>query len=132
MNEQAERWIDFAQEDLRMAEIAMREEIFNQVCFHSQQCVEKALKSLMAEKGAPIPRTHRLTDLLEAVAQQENSIEHLAADIKLLDRYYIPTRYPDALPGTLEASLPDKSDALEALNTARRTLHEVERVLRGK
>jgi HEPN domain-containing protein len=132
MSEQAERWMAFAREDLRMAELAMREGIFNQVCFHCQQCAKKAVKSLIAAQGASIPRTHRLTDLLEGVAPGENPIKHLAADIKLLDRYYIPTRYPDALPGALEASLPDKSDALEALYTARRTLDEVEQYLRGR
>jgi len=36
------KWIVFAQEDLKMAELALKEEIYNQACFHSQQCVEKA------------------------------------------------------------------------------------------
>jgi HEPN domain-containing protein len=30
----------FASEDLQMAEFAQRAKIFNQVCFHSQRCVE--------------------------------------------------------------------------------------------
>ena len=32
-----------------------------------------------------------------------------------LDDYYIPTRYPDALPGRLPEGLPKKEDAEEAL-----------------
>ena len=38
MKEEVRRWINFASEDLRMAELALNEGIYNQVCFHSQQC----------------------------------------------------------------------------------------------
>ena len=44
MNEAIEHWLIFAHQDLRMAELALDEGIYNQVCFHSQQCVEKAIK----------------------------------------------------------------------------------------
>jgi len=43
MSALAERWLAFAQEDLRVAEVVLAEAVFNQVCFHSQQCVEKAI-----------------------------------------------------------------------------------------
>ncbi len=36
MHERAERWLAFAREDLRMAELAMTEALWNQVCFHAQ------------------------------------------------------------------------------------------------
>jgi len=36
-----------------------------------------------------------------------------------LDDYYIPTRYPDALPGTLPEGLPEQSDAENAIGLAR-------------
>ncbi len=45
MKKESERWLQFAAEDLQMAELAMREAIYNQVCFHSQQCAEKAIKA---------------------------------------------------------------------------------------
>ena len=50
MNEAVNRWLVFAREDLRMAELALAEGIFNQVCFHAQQCVEKAIKSWLNNK----------------------------------------------------------------------------------
>jgi HEPN domain-containing protein len=40
-------------------------------------------------------------------------------DILTLDRFYIPTRYPDALPGALSEGLPTEADATEALAIAR-------------
>jgi len=39
-------------------------------------------------------------------------------DLLLLDRFYIPTRYPDALPGMLDDGLPNLDDATDALRVA--------------
>ena len=47
-----------------MAELALAEGIFNQVCFHAQQCVEKAIKGWLEQQGRIPPRTHRMADLL--------------------------------------------------------------------
>jgi HEPN domain-containing protein len=46
-----ERWLSFARQDLRVAELALSEDIFNQVCFHAQQCVEKAIKGWLEQQG---------------------------------------------------------------------------------
>jgi HEPN domain-containing protein len=43
MNEESERWSQFAREDFQVAELAFEASIYNQVCFHSQQCAEKAI-----------------------------------------------------------------------------------------
>lgn len=41
MNTAGERWLTFARQDMQMAELALKEKIYNQVCFNSLQCVEK-------------------------------------------------------------------------------------------
>lgn len=41
MNAPGDRWLEFARQDLQMAVLALDEGIYNQVCFHSQQRVEK-------------------------------------------------------------------------------------------
>ncbi len=64
MTGESERWLQFAAEDLKMAELAIRESIYNQVCFHSQQSAEKAVKALLLFQGQVVPRTHLLGDLL--------------------------------------------------------------------
>src|SRR5512138_2434398 len=96
----AERWLGFARQDLRMAELAMGDGLYNQVCFHSEQCVEKVLKAWLADGGKKIPRTHSMTDLLPLLPAE--LVSDMAEEIMLLDRFYIPTRYPDAIPGSLE------------------------------
>jgi len=64
MNTLGNRWLEFARQDLQMAELALREGIYNQVCFHSHQCVEKSLKAQLAHYQKAPPRTHSIVDLL--------------------------------------------------------------------
>jgi HEPN domain-containing protein len=117
----AQRWLTFAEQDLRMAEFALDAEIFNQTCFHAQQCVEKCLKACLAAGSALLPRTHLIADLLQQLpATAQGAVAGLEEDLLTLDQFYIPTRYPDALPGSLPAGLPQHSHAAMALATTRR------------
>ena len=120
MNEGAERWLTFAREDLRMAELAMTEALWNQVCFHAQQSVEKIFKAWLVDRGETPPRTHKLADLVTLLGDARPA--GLADDVQALDRFYIPTRYPDALPGTLPEGLPQEDEAGEALILARQVM----------
>lgn len=117
MKDEAKNWIEFASEDLKMAELALKEKIYNQVCFHSEQCVEKIMKGLILSSGHPHPKSHKLADLL--VVLPETPFDDLREEVLLLDRFYAPTRYPDALPGILPEGLPTAKDAEEAIEIAR-------------
>jgi HEPN domain-containing protein len=119
MSEPANAWVAFAREDMRMAELAYDDGIWNQTCFHVQQCVEKMLKAALARQGVPIPQIHRLSDLLDRVDPvTSQALAHLGPRIRALDRFYTPARYPDALPGTLPEGLPDQPKAAAARNLA--------------
>ena len=105
----AQRWLTFAEQDLRMAELALGAEIFNQTCFHAQQCVEKCLKACLAAGGALLPRTPLIADLLQQLPPTtQGTVAGLEQDLLALDQFYIPTRYPDALPGSLPEGLPQR------------------------
>ena len=128
MSEAVERWLAFAQEDMRMAELALKDNIYNQACFHSQQCVEKALKGALAHhQDRALPRTHSIADLLRLLPTKWFG-DVRASLIETMDDYYIPTRYPDALPGTLPEGLPGKPEAEEAIALARKVLEEVKKL----
>lgn len=118
-------WFDFAQQDLRVAEIVLKEKIYTQVCFHCQQAVEKFLKGYLVEKNKDIPKTHFLDELLNLCVHIEGGFEDLRAGCSRLDDYYIPTRYPDALPGVLPEGLPEQKDAEEALSFAKKVMQFV-------
>lgn len=123
MKEAVERWMRFAREDLKMAELALGEGMYNQVCFHAQQCVEKLLKAFIQFKGDVHPQSHKLADLLSSIS--ESPFDELRGDILLLDRFYIPARYPDALPGSFPKGLPTKKDAQEAMAVAQQVFRKV-------
>lgn len=130
MSVAGDRWMGFAQQDLQMAELALREGIYNQVCFHSQQCIEKCLKGMLADQGKTPPRTHSIVDLLGLLPL--DYLEDLREELGQMDIYYIPTRYPDALPGSLPDGLPGKQDAEEAIGTARACWQEVRSKGKGR
>lgn len=128
---EAVRWLGFAEEDLKVAEIILEEGIYNQVCFHSQQCVEKSLKAILVKNNQKIPRIHSIGDLLGIC--EEISKEDFAQfeDIALiLDQYYKPTRYPDAIIGSLPDGLPDEEDAREALDMAKEIFKFIQNTLK--
>lgn len=112
-------WMEFADEDLKASKILLREGIYNQSCFHSQQCAEKLLKALLIWKEKPSPKIHDLKELfqkcLEAGVVELLPFREKIADLSL---FYLPTRYPDALVGTLPNRMPNRKDGLEALETA--------------
>ena len=120
------RWLAYAREDLRMAELATSENMYNQVCFHAQQCAEKAIKAWLEQQEQPVPRTHRIADLLALV--RPSLMGPLGDTLLLLDRFYIPTRYPDALPDAALDGTPTQSDAEEALASARSALRLIEQI----
>lgn len=129
MNETADRWLIFAQDDLRAAEILLEKEVYNQSCFHAQQCVEKALKALLiCHQGHMPPKIHVTVDLLSLLPLEwftDMEVDSLGR----LDDYYITTRYPDALPGDLPTGLPGKAEAEEAAILARAVLEKSKQLM---
>jgi HEPN domain-containing protein len=94
--------------------------------------LEKALKALLAASGELVPRTHRLADSWQRLpATDRDALVHLRDAAFDLDRYYLPARYPDALPGVLPEGLPGKEHAERAVETCRRVLGYVRQQLRG-
>ncbi|MDQ3250521.1 MAG: HEPN domain-containing protein [Chloroflexota bacterium] len=124
MSDAANEWLVFAREDLRVAHILLREEIYTHVCFHSQQCVEKSLKAVLAHAGHAPPRIHSITDLLKLMPAALAAT--LPGKMIQLDMLYMPTRYPDTLPGTLPDGLPSEQQAKETLGWAQEVLEKVE------
>lgn len=111
-----------------MANLALGVSLYNQVCFHAHQAAEKTLKALIVYKESDSPKTHRLTELLMLLQDEEPALRALAGEIRSLESYYIPTRYPDALPGTLPEGLPGENEARRALTGARRVSETVREI----
>lgn len=65
------------------------------VCFNAQQAAELALKSILSFHGVD-RRGHSLTDLLEELCTIDDRFKRFEEAAKILDQYYIPTRYANA------------------------------------
>lgn len=118
MKEQSRKWLDFAGEDLKMAELAFKERIYNQVCFHSQQAAEKSLKALIEEKRK-VPKEHRLPKLFRICEELGYNLGKFQEDFEFLDKFYTSTRYPFIV-GMLPEGFPTKIDAERSLKIAKR------------
>lgn len=118
-NDEIQKWFDFADEDLRSARILLHEKIYNQACFHSQQCVEKYLKGLLLLHNDHKPKLHDLKELFSKCIHS-NVLELIPfrERVATLSLYYAPTRYPDAIIGSLPDRLPNNKDAEEAIEIA--------------
>ena len=105
MNDELIRaWLDRAADDLAVGQLALKEGYAAHSCFLAHQAFEKSLKAFLMKRRAGHTRTHKLVDLVTECATFDEALTALLDGAIVLDQYYIPTRYPDATPGTLAFS----------------------------
>jgi HEPN domain-containing protein len=115
---------------LDAAEALYQAHLWPQACFNAQQCVELMFKAAIVGTNVAPPRVHGTMDLLGCLDTSiQQSLQQLMTDLRSLDLYYAPTRYPDAQPGTLPGGLPGQDEATAALNVAREVARIVEPML---
>lgn len=113
-------WLYFAFSDLEAAERIIDEKMFHHVCFHAQQAAEKSLKAMIVFSGKLVPKTHSIVELVGLVSSMAmTDKDDWEERAEFLDQFYIPSRYPDALPGSLPEGLPTAGDAQKSLELAR-------------
>jgi len=125
----AKEWLKFAWDDLRSAEVLLREGIFNMVCFHAQQAVEKSLKAFLRYQESKVPYIHVLEELCDRCVQIDQSFSIYRTHCKELDVFYQPTRYPEAPAGSLPEGMPNRKQAEDALQKAREVFEFVQKKL---
>jgi HEPN domain-containing protein len=92
------RWIEYADEDLRLAEDTMtilskHRPPYRLIAYHSQQCAEKYLKAFLVFRCVDFPYTHNISILLELCSEHGDWPAKLK-DAEELTAYAITTRYP--------------------------------------
>lgn len=117
-DELIQAWLDRAADDLAVGRLALKEGYAAHSCFLAHQAFEKSLKAFLMKRRAGHPRTHKLVDLVTECATFDEALTALLDGAIVLDQYYIPTRYPDATPGTLAEGLPSEKQAKQALRIA--------------
>ncbi|MBI5017508.1 MAG: HEPN domain-containing protein [Deltaproteobacteria bacterium] len=112
------RWIEQAGEDLHWADHLAREGGWHIACFLAQQVAEKALKAFLYAQGEEIVLGHSVDRLAAAAAGYAPEIEQAARRWRVLDSYYIPTRYPNGLPESIPARVYGADAARSAVELA--------------
>jgi HEPN domain-containing protein len=115
MKSRAGDWLKQAEEELLWAQEAYGAGRWALACFSSQQVAEKCLKAIALARGAVQVRGHSVKAIAEALAIDDD-LDKMA---RILDQYYITTRYPDAFSTGAPFEYFVESQAREALVFAR-------------
>lgn len=128
--EDSERWLQQALHDLDDAKFVLGGGRYNLACFLAQQAAEKFIKAFLYGKGAPDIRGHSVRDLCMEAAKLGTHLSDLCKRWRVLDKYYIPTRYPNGLPGGIPSEAFDENDGLRAISIAEDIATEIQGRLR--
>jgi len=96
MKRQTEEWIKKAEGDRRVAlrEMRAEEPVYDAVCFHAQQCIEKYLKALLEENRVPFPKTHDLVALMGLCLPHLAELKAEKKALAALTAFSVASRYP--------------------------------------
>jgi HEPN domain-containing protein len=114
--------------DLDHARTAAAAEHDDWACFAAQQAAEEALKALASRLGGEA-WGHSLLSMVTALGTVEPEISSLREVAIRLDRYYIPTRYPNGFDAGAPVDYFLESDAREAIHHAEQVIELVRRRL---
>lgn len=90
-------WVGKAEQDYQTAETMAKKSRFpvpDVVGFHCQQCVEKYLKAILVLYKLDFPKTHDLMELLEIALKKEPMLDIFRSDLRFLNPFSVPVRYP--------------------------------------
>jgi len=119
------RWLEQAGRDLDDARFALQGQRYNLACFLGQQAAEKALEGYLYAQGEEAVWGHSVADLGREAAAFDPDFESLRKQVAVLDKYYIPTRYPNGLPGGIPSDAFDRDDGEKAIALATETIRVV-------
>lgn len=117
---EATRWLRQAEHDLEFGRLALREGYFGQACFIAQQAAEKALKAVHYSLGERVVLGHSVVQLAAGLAPDVPGVQELREAAGTLDQYYVPTRYPNGLPGGVPFEAFGETQARAAIDEAGR------------
>ena len=129
--EESLRWFKQAKADIESARDSLKTSHYDWACFQAQQAGEKALKAYLYKKGFRALLTHSVRDLLTECGKFTKSFVNFMDEGRFLDTFYMPSRYPNLLPGkNYPAEFYTKKDADACINFADLILQEVEKYIK--
>lgn len=118
MSDEVRLWLQFAGENLRVAELCLENRLYNPCLQNAHQAVEKALKALCLKHGLSVKRTHSISGLDQDLRAQGAESGLTQEECDLLDSVYLPSKYP--LGSALPDFHPDEAIARQCVDLAKR------------
>ncbi len=97
MTDRAQDWFEQARRDLEQSEDSRKAGRHEWACFAAQQAAEKAVKALHLRLKQEA-WGHVVAQLLRELPQQVTVPPEIVEKGRVLDNFYIPTRYPNGHP----------------------------------
>ncbi|MCH7761885.1 HEPN domain-containing protein [candidate division TA06 bacterium] len=117
--EEASRWIRQAEDDLRGAEILLKERFYDKACFISHQVIEKSLKAYLYFQGEAKVLGHSLLSLCDRTSGYDDSFKAFRKRLKAIEGYYVDTRYPNSIEDSyIPTEFFEEEDAKDAFTLA--------------
>ena len=97
--------------DLNHARNTLEDTGFEWSCFAAHQAAEKALKAVFLKNGIDAG-SHTITTLMGRFPENlQQPVEELVNSARVLDKHYIPTRYPYGFPSGTPKDFYPESEA---------------------
>lgn len=87
------------------------------------------MKAFLYAQGAEDVWGHSVAELSDQAGRLDKDFRNLKSKISPLDKFYVPTRYPNGLPGGIPSEAFDEEDAERALALAEEAVGFVRRKL---
>ncbi|MBS3740277.1 HEPN domain-containing protein [Candidatus Bipolaricaulota bacterium] len=97
MSTRAKDWLVQSKKDLEQAKSSREAEHHEWACFIAQQGSEKAVKALHLSKGQQA-WGHTVAKLIQELPAEVQPGQEMIEKAKVLDSFYVPTRYPNGHP----------------------------------
>jgi len=120
-------WLRQAERNYLSAIVNRREGLYEESCYESHQAAEKAIKALLSFFNKE-RRGHSLLYLSHELGIEAS--EEVKECVLLLDKHYIPSRYPNAYDEGAPADYYTAKDANECIKCAEKILNWVKSVVR--
>lgn len=124
---EASRWLKQAEYTLDSAKYNFQGNRFAEACFFSQQAAEMALKGFLYRQGRRAIQLHSVQALVQECETYKDEFGDYLKDGRKLDRFYIATRYPDAVVDVLPHETVGEEDAADAIQSCEEIVEFVRR-----
>lgn len=116
-----DRWWQTADSSLETAHLAHEYGAYHHACLHGEQAAQQVVKGLLHGVGASSDARGQDLSALGRAAEDALGaalLEDVWEALARLSRHYLPSRYPDALPGGTPLDHYTSADSAQALNDA--------------